>query len=208
MSVTTFIFDFGNVINKWEPEKALLGLYPIQKDVQAAMDRFAFKQWVGSVLDMGQDVEASLLAFKGSNHEKYIMMRTYMDRIALAHATPIAGTSELIMRLSDQGYQILGMTNCGHAAFEALMGNFDVIKVMDDIFVSANEGICKPDAHAYRLLLDRNSVKAEHCIFIDDAAKNVDAAKALGMDGIVFIDANSLEHALAERGILVGEAAE
>ncbi|MEO0654492.1 MAG: HAD-IA family hydrolase, partial [Pseudomonadota bacterium] len=40
------------------------------------------------------------------------------------------------------------------------------------------------------------------CVFIDDSPKNVDGAKAAGMDAIHFTDAAALEAALTERGFL------
>jgi putative hydrolase of the HAD superfamily len=34
--------------------------------------------------------------------------------------------------------------------------------------------------------MDRYGLKAEECVFIDDRPENIEAAKALGMEGIVF----------------------
>ena len=38
----------------------------------------------------------------------------------------------------------------------------------------------------YQLLTKRYGLKAQECVFIDDTAKNVDAAVKEGMKGIVF----------------------
>ena len=44
--------------------------------------------------------------------------------------------------------------------------------------------INKPDARIYQALLDKYSLKADECVFIDDNLANVQAAFALGFAGI------------------------
>ena len=67
--------------------------------------------------------------------------------------------------------------------------------------VSGIEGVMKPDAAIYRLLLDRNGLDAADCLVIDDTAANVTGAQAVGLDGIHFRDAPGLADALDRRGI-------
>jgi putative hydrolase of the HAD superfamily len=44
----------------------------------------------------------------------------------------------------------------------------------------------KPNADIYEHLMDKYNLKAQECVFIDDRVENIEAAKALGMKGIVF----------------------
>ena len=44
----------------------------------------------------------------------------------------------------------------------------------------------KPNADIYEHLLREYGLEPEECVFIDDRAENVEAARALGMKGIVF----------------------
>ena len=55
----------------------------------------------------------------------------------------------------------------------------------------------KPGTMIYRRLLSKYALQAEECIFIDDRQENVEAAKQLGMAGIVFEDAKQLEQQLS-----------
>ena len=41
-------------------------------------------------------------------------------------------------------------------------------------------------AEIYSLLLKRYGLNADECVFIDDLKENIEAAKALGIHGIVF----------------------
>ena len=45
--------------------------------------------------------------------------------------------------------------------------------------------LAKPDPAIYQTLLDRYGLKAEECVFLDDTVRNVEAAQALGIAGIV-----------------------
>ena len=49
--------------------------------------------------------------------------------------------------------------------------------------------------------MDRNGLRPEDCIFIDDSPANVQGARALGIDGILFTGAEALGRDLARRGL-------
>lgn len=44
----------------------------------------------------------------------------------------------------------------------------------------------KPDPLLFRLLLERYAIRPETAVFIDDNARNVAAANALGLHGVCF----------------------
>jgi epoxide hydrolase-like predicted phosphatase len=58
----------------------------------------------------------------------------------------------------------------------------------DTLIISAEIGIMKPQPEVYQLALKQAQVKANEAAFIDDTPRNVEAANALGMHGIVFRD--------------------
>ncbi|KAJ6069135.1 hypothetical protein N7499_011022 [Penicillium canescens] len=53
-------------------------------------------------------------------------------------------------------------------------------------FVSGEAGLRKLDAAFYTLVLQRIGLPAENIFFVDDKANNVDAARALGIQGAVY----------------------
>ena len=59
----------------------------------------------------------------------------------------------------------------------------------------------KPDAAIYQLLLERYGLKAEECVFLDDSEKNVEAARKVGMYGIVFCDKEQACEELRRLGV-------
>ena len=62
----------------------------------------------------------------------------------------------------------------------------------DEIVVSAEEGIAKPNPEIYRLTLARLDVAPNEAIFVDDFVENVEAARALGIKAIHFTSPEAL----------------
>ena len=66
----------------------------------------------------------------------------------------------------------------------------------DTLIISAEIGMMKPQPKIYQLALKQARVEAKEAAFIDDTPKNVEAANALGMHGIVFRDPAQVEENL------------
>ena len=58
----------------------------------------------------------------------------------------------------------------------------------DTLIISAEIGMMKPQPRIYQLALKQARVEAKEAAFVDDTPKNVEAANALGMHGILFRD--------------------
>lgn len=58
----------------------------------------------------------------------------------------------------------------------------------DALIVSAEVGVMKPEPKIYQLALEQLKVEASEAAFVDDTPANVEAARALGMQGILFHD--------------------
>ncbi|MBO0837205.1 MAG: HAD family phosphatase [Actinobacteria bacterium] len=55
--------------------------------------------------------------------------------------------------------------------------------LFDEVVISAEVGVAKPAAGIFRIALDRLGVGARECVFVDDSAENIEAARALGIPG-------------------------
>ena len=63
----------------------------------------------------------------------------------------------------------------------------------DVLVISAEVGIMKPDPKIFHLAVEKFQVKTEEAVFVDDMLPNVEAARRLGMQGILF---QNTEHTL------------
>lgn len=90
---------------------------------------------------------------------------------------------EFIKSLRDQGYSVHLLSNTNDAHWQHIAEKHFGGKTedyFDTLFLSQEMHMSKPNNDIFIAVLDRLGVKAEECLFIDDAQANVDAAQALG----------------------------
>jgi HAD superfamily hydrolase (TIGR01509 family) len=71
------------------------------------------------------------------------------------------------------------------------------------IYVSGELGMIKPDADIFHHVLGDVGLPAERILFIDDSAKNIEAADGLGFATHRFASSAGLEAELRRRNLLV-----
>jgi len=76
------------------------------------------------------------------------------------------------------------------------LARLGLLDLADAVVNSAVVGVVKPEEKIYRMAADQAGVPPERCLFIDDRAENVTAARALGMTGVHFRSADDLRNAL------------
>ena len=69
--------------------------------------------------------------------------------------------------------------------------------------ISGLEGVAKPDRRIFEILLRRHGLRPQACVFIDDQARNVAAARELGLVGLPFSSAARLRQDLSGLGLPV-----
>jgi epoxide hydrolase-like predicted phosphatase len=89
----------------------------------------------------------------------------------------------------------VGLISNAWFGLRAWIANQKFDDAFDHMTISAEVGLAKPDARIYQHALEKLGVHAEEAIFIDDMPANIDAAKVLGMQGVVFQEA---EQAITE----------
>ena len=73
---------------------------------------------------------------------------------------------------------------------------------IDGIVVSGHENCRKPFPEFYQILFSRYNVTPESTLFIDDNIKNIDGAKAVGLQTIHFKSPEQLKDELKSLSIL------
>lgn len=81
----------------------------------------------------------------------------------------------------------------------------DLQGVFDVIMYSCEEKIVKPDPELYSRLLKRLGAAPDEVIFIDNKAKNVQGAKAIGMYGLVFTTPDEFKAQMADLKMVKGK---
>jgi putative hydrolase of the HAD superfamily len=84
---------------------------------------------------------------------------------------------------------------------ELLESHWHIDDAFDDLVISAEVGLAKPDPAIYRLALERLEVEADRAVFVDDFKHNIVAAVDIGMHTVHFTDPNQ---AIADVNQLIG----
>ena len=111
----------------------------------------------------------------------------------------------LVRQLKEAGYGVYFLSNYSRKAYDECGESLAFMPYMDGGLVSFKAGKTKPDPQMYQLFLEKYGLRAENCIFVDDTAENVEAAKQLGFAGIVFTSYESLLQEFERSGVRIGE---
>ena len=110
----------------------------------------------------------------------------------------IDGMGDLLRRLKAEGYKLYGLTNwCSKV--HITISQFDIFTLLDGWVISSEEKVVKPEPEIYQRLFDRYGLEPSECVFTDDREENIEGARRMGMDGIVFVDAKQYEEELRRR---------
>lgn len=66
------------------------------------------------------------------------------------------------------------------------------MKIFDQLYFSNEMGLAKPDAAIFLTVVKGHGLKPEETLFIDDRRENLETAKALGMQTVLFEDLSAL----------------
>ena len=197
------VFDLGNVLIDWDPHPAIAAAVGDDEAARfLASDDFDFGAW-NHEQDSGrafEESEQAAVARVPHWREHILSYRANFDRSLIGE---IAATVDVLRDLHAAGVRLLALTNWSAELFPVARGRFDFLRLFEDILVSGEERLAKPDPRVFALLTERSGLPPGACVFVDDKPENVDAARAAGLDGIVFVDDGTLREQLRERGLPV-----
>ena len=197
----TVVFDIGNVLVRWDPRNLYRKMFGGD---DAAMERFlataCSNEWFAD-LDAGSiapQVAARVTAWPHFREHLEAFDTRWMETLDGAISENVA----LFAQLKGQGRKVYGITNYAADKFNLSRAHYPFYDWFDGVIVSGREGLVKPDPRIFALLLQRYSLAAEDLVFVDDSAKNIDAARAAGMDTIHFVEGVDLADEFQKRGVL------
>lgn len=121
-----------------------------------------------------------------------------IDRMVTTELHPNSSVFALIAQLA-RGYKLGVISNVGRSLDHYL--DSELLQVFEEITLSCDVHTMKPDSEIYQYHLNKLNVSPEEAIFIDDRQVNVDGARAVGMRGVFFKNADQLRTELVELGV-------
>ena len=191
------IFDFGNVLVRWEPETVFLPYFGNDEARYCYFWRHVCDKSFRDRIDAGEDSQQVIREQQQRYPEFAEAIDMYMSRWEESLPGEMLGMYELVQRLkANPDNHIYGLTNWSMETFPQARQKFPILQLIDQYVVSGDVKIVKPAPCIFHILLNQFGLKAEECIFIDDNPDNVASASALGFHGILFHDAATLEQQL------------
>jgi glucose-1-phosphatase len=180
------LFDLGRVLVHYDHQATLTATAALW---QLTVDEFgAIMQDVGESLGNGAMDAETFYNFLRERTARDLSFEAFItafaagiqrDDSALTYALSLQQRSELTVA-------IMSNTNAAHVLW--LDEHLPELREFDLVMMSNEVGLTKPDPAVFELALELLDILPEQAIFIDDIAANVDAARTLGMAGIVHQD--------------------
>ena len=197
----TVIFDVGGVLIEWDIRLVYRGLLPDEAAIDAFLDETGWHAW-NRELDRGGRWDDAVEALAARFPHRRALIEAAHHQWHRSVPGAIGQTVEILDALDATGTPLYAITNFSVEKWRETRDRFPFLKTrFRDVVVSGEERLAKPDPAIFRVCLERNGLAPRDCIFIDDNPPNIAAARALGIDAILFTDADALRRDLSERGL-------
>ncbi len=200
-SVEVVLFDLGGVLIDWNPRHLYRTVFGSEAEMEHFLTVVCPPSWNHSLDEGG--------SFRDAVAERSRMYPEYAGPIAMWHEQwermlggAIAPTVALLTRLRADGRRLVALTNWSAETFPIARTRYDFLGWFEDIVVSGEVRLAKPDPRIFELTRTRTGLDPRTTLFIDDSAANIDVASTLGYHTHRFRSAELLEQDLAARGLL------
>lgn len=199
--VDTVIFDLGNVLIGWDPRRLYRQLIPDEAQMEWFLREVCSSEW-NEQQDAGRPWAEATALLRARFPEHAALIDAYHLRWEETLVGAMEDSVALLAELRARGVRLLALTNWSQETFPIARRLFPFLQWFEGIVVSGEERLIKPDPRIYQRLLERYQVEPSTALYIDDSARNVAAAEALGMQGWWFRDAEGLRQRLIELELL------
>jgi 2-haloacid dehalogenase len=205
--IEAVVWDLGNVVVRWD--RTLLYRQLFSNSDQGRDEMRAFLTDVLPVdefnvrVDLGEDVTELCDEYVARHPDvDPSLIHAYAARWTEMIGGYIDGTVQLLAAVQGVGIPCYALSNWGRSFPEAAE-LYPVFHTFTGRVVSYEVGLVKPDRAIFDVLLKKFDLRAEQCLFIDDNADNIAAARSMGFAVHHFAQPEALREDLLMHGVLV-----
>ena len=198
---TAVVFDIGRVLFEWDLRALFAKLIDEPEQLDWFLTHVVTEDWhfqADAGRPLAEMVAERQAQFPGHAH----LIDAYANRFNETVDRPIPDTHLLVRRLHAAGVPLYALTNFGAEFFARFRPTQPIFELFEDIVVSGEECLAKPDPRIYAIAERRFGRAPGELFFTDDNPANVAAARARGWHAHLFDSAARLQAELTGAGLL------
>lgn len=199
--IRAVIFDFGNVFVGWDAHNLYQRFFPDPQSVTAFLEEIHFTEW-NAQQDAGRSFQEGVADLSGKFPQYAELIQAYDTYWEESLTEPFDETIEIAKNLKQKGYPLYLLSNFSAEKFEIVKQKYRFLEIFEDLIISGEHKLIKPNPAIYHFTLNRINRKASECIFIDDSLGNIESANKVGLYGIHFQSPTQLKQELIKLSIL------
>jgi epoxide hydrolase-like predicted phosphatase len=184
MTIKTVFIDYGGVIGRTE----------FQAPRQHLAERLGmeYEDLVKLVFASESSIQASLGTISEDEHWQVLMGRLRLPAQELDAVRDEFFAGDLVdrdllafLKGLRPKYKV-GLISNAWSGLRGWLADREFDQAFDQMVISAEAGVMKPDARIYQLALEKMGAAAAESVFVDDFPENVEGARAVGMQAMLF----------------------
>lgn len=190
--IHAIIFDLGGVLIEWDPRNLYRRYFDQPHQMEQFLAEVNFAQW-NTLQDKGRPFVAGIaeLSAQFPHYARYIHAIGEHWEETLGQS--IQGAVDILRQLKKAGYPLYALSNWSAETFPIARRKYDFFELFEEIVISGEVGLVKPEPAIFELLLNKIGRPARECLFVDDAEANIEQANRMGLATILFKSPQQLE---------------
>jgi 2-haloacid dehalogenase len=202
MTLKAAVFDVGNVLYGWDPDSFLVRQIADDEARLRFIEDTDLYGW-HETLDGGRPFAEAAAELTEKFPAYADLISAWSERFGETISGPVPGVHAIVDELHARGVPLYAITNFSADFWPPFVARErDFFARFEDIVVSGEVKLLKPDPAIYFLALRRFGLRPDEALFVDDRAINVEGARAVGMAAHLFVDAADLRQRLEAEGML------
>jgi 2-haloacid dehalogenase len=196
------LFDLGGVLIDWNPRYLYAPLFGARSaEMEDFLARVCAPDWNHS-MDAGRPFAEAVAERQQLFPEHAGLIALWKDGWEQMLRDAIHDTVAVLAELRERGHRLVALTNWSAETFPVARARFAFLQWFEDIVVSGEVRLAKPDPRIFQLAIERNRLDPARTLFIDDSSINVEAARGTGLHAVHFRGAGPLREDLVRLGLL------
>ena len=205
MPIEAVVFDVGNVLIEWQPERAYDRL--IGREKREAMFAELDLHDMNNDVDLGAPLQERVYAFAEENPKWRDEIRMWADHWFDLAGPAIDRSWRLLRALRTKGIPVFVLSNFGDDIWDRASQEYPILNEFDRFYVSGKLGHVKPYNRIYEIVEEDSGIEPDRLIFADDRAENIAMARARGWQTHLFETADGWAARLVAEGLLTEDEA-